>query len=287
MIVLCVLLCACVPKVVQEMWLPSLPLFARRLRWIRYSTVTTQSGSDPLPRWATKLTKPNITILSSSHFNTFRLGQERYEGILHTPGFKLSSFHSNDTFELGEVSFELLLFQRYGGRAWDCGKLRQELASGSRRKWANHCRRRPTGMSLHVSALGDSMEAISQRRHINIKDPARLHPSPIYSSSPLTRAHSSPCRRRLSLSALVSLITPDVLPTPLNWSWSSTETPMDMKTHMNVGVFGMSTALWMLEERPGKYNVTILEKCETVPAPDAASTGEWCLSFMSFSVAVG
>lgn len=134
------------------MWLPSLPLFARRLRWIRYSTVTTQSGSDPLPRWATKLTKPNITILSSSHFNTFRLGQERYEGILHTPGFKLSSFHSNDTFELGEVSFELLLFQRYGGRAWDCGKLRQELASGSRRKWANHCRRRPTGMSLHVAA---------------------------------------------------------------------------------------------------------------------------------------
>lgn len=36
----------------------------------------------------------------------------------------------------------------------------------------------------------------------------------------------------------------------------------------------MSTALWMLEDRKGKYDVTILEKCETVPAPDAASTGE-------------
>jgi len=35
----------------------------------------------------------------------------------------------------------------------------------------------------------------------------------------------------------------------------------------------MSTALWMLEERDA-YEVTILEKCETVPAPDAASTGE-------------
>lgn len=34
----------------------------------------------------------------------------------------------------------------------------------------------------------------------------------------------------------------------------------------------MSTALWMLKESPEKYNVTILEKCTTVPAPDAAST---------------
>ncbi|BEJ16306.1 hypothetical protein CspHIS471_0509110 [Cutaneotrichosporon sp. HIS471] len=38
------------------------------------------------------------------------------------------------------------------------------------------------------------------------------------------------------------------------------------------GVFGMSTALWMLQTEKDKYDVTILEKCETVPAPDAAST---------------
>lgn len=36
----------------------------------------------------------------------------------------------------------------------------------------------------------------------------------------------------------------------------------------------MSTALWMLETGNGKYDITILEKCTTVPAPDAASTGE-------------
>jgi hypothetical protein len=35
----------------------------------------------------------------------------------------------------------------------------------------------------------------------------------------------------------------------------------------------MSTALWMLEKR-NQYDVTILEKCEVFPAPDAASTGE-------------
>lgn len=34
----------------------------------------------------------------------------------------------------------------------------------------------------------------------------------------------------------------------------------------------MSTALWMLKESPDKYSVTVLEKCGTVPAPDAAST---------------
>jgi hypothetical protein len=37
----------------------------------------------------------------------------------------------------------------------------------------------------------------------------------------------------------------------------------------------MSTALWMLEER-SNYEVTILEKSAVVPAPDAASTGEFC-----------
>ncbi|WWD17111.1 hypothetical protein CI109_101548 [Kwoniella shandongensis] len=36
------------------------------------------------------------------------------------------------------------------------------------------------------------------------------------------------------------------------------------------GIFGMSTALWMLQD--GKYDVTILEKCGIIPAPDAAST---------------
>ncbi|ORX35725.1 FAD dependent oxidoreductase [Kockovaella imperatae] len=36
------------------------------------------------------------------------------------------------------------------------------------------------------------------------------------------------------------------------------------------GIFGMSTALWMLKD--GSYDVVILEKCETVPAPDAASS---------------
>lgn len=34
----------------------------------------------------------------------------------------------------------------------------------------------------------------------------------------------------------------------------------------------MSTALWMLED--GGYNVTVLDKCGILPAPDAASTGQ-------------
>ena len=34
----------------------------------------------------------------------------------------------------------------------------------------------------------------------------------------------------------------------------------------------MSTALWMLRE--GGYEVTILDRCEELPALDAASTGE-------------
>lgn len=37
------------------------------------------------------------------------------------------------------------------------------------------------------------------------------------------------------------------------------------------GIFGMSTALWMLET--GKYSITILDKSDVLPAPDAASTG--------------
>ncbi|OCF61004.1 sarcosine oxidase [Kwoniella mangroviensis CBS 10435] len=36
------------------------------------------------------------------------------------------------------------------------------------------------------------------------------------------------------------------------------------------GIYGMSTALWMLQS--GKYNVTMLDKCGILPAPDAAST---------------
>lgn len=43
------------------------------------------------------------------------------------------------------------------------------------------------------------------------------------------------------------------------------------------GIFGMSTALWMLET--GKYSVTLLDKSEVLPAPDAASTGEPCLVY--------
>ncbi|KAL1411679.1 hypothetical protein Q8F55_002644 [Vanrija albida] len=39
------------------------------------------------------------------------------------------------------------------------------------------------------------------------------------------------------------------------------------------GIVGMSTALWMLED--GKYDVTILEKSVVIPAPDAASTGDY------------
>jgi sarcosine oxidase/L-pipecolate oxidase len=34
----------------------------------------------------------------------------------------------------------------------------------------------------------------------------------------------------------------------------------------------MSTALWMLKS--GSYNVTVLDKCGILPAPDAASTGK-------------
>ncbi|OXG83934.1 sarcosine oxidase, partial [Cryptococcus neoformans MW-RSA36] len=39
---------------------------------------------------------------------------------------------------------------------------------------------------------------------------------------------------------------------------------------VGAGIFGMSSALWMLET--GKYSVTILDKSEVLPAPDAAST---------------
>ncbi|WVQ81747.1 hypothetical protein IAT38_003872 [Cryptococcus sp. DSM 104549] len=39
---------------------------------------------------------------------------------------------------------------------------------------------------------------------------------------------------------------------------------------IGTGIFGMSTALWML--RSGKYNVTMLDKSGILPAPDAAST---------------
>jgi hypothetical protein len=38
----------------------------------------------------------------------------------------------------------------------------------------------------------------------------------------------------------------------------------------------MSTALWML--RDGGYEVTILDRCETLPAMDAASTGQSLLA---------
>ena len=40
------------------------------------------------------------------------------------------------------------------------------------------------------------------------------------------------------------------------------------------GIFGMSTALWMLQD--GGYDVTVLDKCGILPAPDAASTGASC-----------
>ncbi|KAL7421967.1 hypothetical protein Q5752_003739 [Cryptotrichosporon argae] len=39
---------------------------------------------------------------------------------------------------------------------------------------------------------------------------------------------------------------------------------------VGTGIFGMSTALWMLES--GRYSVTVLDKCNVLPAPDAAST---------------
>jgi hypothetical protein len=42
----------------------------------------------------------------------------------------------------------------------------------------------------------------------------------------------------------------------------------------------MSTALWMLRE--GGYEVTILDRCEELPALDAASTG-MCISFCAFA----
>jgi len=42
----------------------------------------------------------------------------------------------------------------------------------------------------------------------------------------------------------------------------------------------MSTALWMLRE--GGYEVTILDRCEELPALDAASTG-MSISFCSLA----
>lgn len=38
------------------------------------------------------------------------------------------------------------------------------------------------------------------------------------------------------------------------------------------GIFGLSTAQWMLKD--GAYQVTLVDKSHTIPAPDAASTGE-------------
>jgi len=39
------------------------------------------------------------------------------------------------------------------------------------------------------------------------------------------------------------------------------------------GIFGLSTAYWMLKK--GGYRVTLLDKNPQVPAPDAASSGEF------------
>lgn len=47
----------------------------------------------------------------------------------------------------------------------------------------------------------------------------------------------------------------------------------------NPGIYGISTALYMLKD--GNYDVTVLDKCGILPAPDAASTGE-SSSFLSF-----
>jgi hypothetical protein len=50
-------------------------------------------------------------------------------------------------------------------------------------------------------------------------------------------------------------------------------------TLLMIGIYGMSTALWMLRE--GGYEVTILDRCEELPALDAASTGAYTVSFLS------
>lgn len=52
---------------------------------------------------------------------------------------------------------------------------------------------------------------------------------------------------------------------------SSTSTPRKVVI-VGSGIFGISTAQWML--RRGGYDVTIVDKSEVIPAPDAASTGE-------------
>jgi hypothetical protein len=46
-----------------------------------------------------------------------------------------------------------------------------------------------------------------------------------------------------------------------------------------IGIYGMSTALWMLRE--GGYEVTILDRCEELPALDAASTGVSTFAFVT------
>jgi glycine/D-amino acid oxidase-like deaminating enzyme len=48
------------------------------------------------------------------------------------------------------------------------------------------------------------------------------------------------------------------------------------------GIFGLSTAYWMLKK--GGYRVTLLDKNPQVPAPDAASSGE--LSMQAGDVSV-
>ncbi|KAK4683440.1 hypothetical protein P7C73_g6825, partial [Tremellales sp. Uapishka_1] len=49
-----------------------------------------------------------------------------------------------------------------------------------------------------------------------------------------------------------------------------TVAPKTRAVIVGTGIFGMSTALWMLED--GGYEVVMLDKCDTLPAPDAAST---------------
>ena len=43
---------------------------------------------------------------------------------------------------------------------------------------------------------------------------------------------------------------------------------------IGTGIFGLSTAQWMLNAPEGGYEVVLVDKSRVVPAPDAASTGE-------------
>ena len=98
-------------------------------------------------------------------------------------------------------------------------------------------------------------------RHVYIARPGRSL-SPLFTPY-ITKHHLQWAQYRNKRSSSLALVSP----------------PHSHQRLTPPGIFGMSTALWMLKD--GGYEVLILEKCDKVPAPDAASSGEWPLDSCS------